>query len=234
MSRNLHGIADLHHSGETGLSPHYLTLYSLVLGMECKSAFEFGAGGSTKTILNALSHTGGYLVSCDRRPLDEIHPLGEGFDHTYWDQWIFLQGPSGDISGDASCEFGPYDLVLCDGSHLPNEVADDLRNILPQMRRDGLLLMHDTEHPDIDYGLAAVVEETLADVAHSRVTLPFGYGLDIIRIEEDFGAGAVDLTWRKRKRPSCHAGQLHSGRGEERLEDLRLGELSDRLIGLPS
>jgi predicted O-methyltransferase YrrM len=170
-----------------------------VLGMECKSVFEFGAGQSTKAILGALMHTGGYLVSCDLRPLDAIEPLGEGFDDTYWDRWIFLQGDSRDIASNLSCEFGPYDLVLCDGSHVPEDVIGDIRDIVPQMRRDSLMLIHDTEHPDIDYGLGPAVEEALANVAHSTVRLPVGDGLDIVRIEEDFGHGSVELDWRKRK-----------------------------------
>lgn len=169
----------------------------MVLGMECGSVFEFGAGHSTKAILAALEQTKGYLVSCDIRALDDIGPLGVGFDHTYWDRWIFLQGNSRNVVNNLSCEFGPYDLVLCDGSHIPEEVVGDILDIVPQMRRNSLMLIHDTEHPDIEYGLAAAVEEGLADVKHSRVRLPFGYGLDVVRIEEDFGFGDVELKWRK-------------------------------------
>ena len=192
-------IAAQHHASDSGFSRHYLTLYSLVMGMEAHSVFEFGAGHSTKAILGALEHSGGYLVSCDVRSLDEISQLGVGFDHTYWDRWIFLQGNSRGIVNRLSCEFGPYDLVLHDGSHDPDEVRDDLRDIVPQMRRDSLLLIHDTEHPTIEYGLAPAVEEALAGVAHSRVRLPFGYGLDVVRIEEDFGHSPVTLNWRKQK-----------------------------------
>ncbi len=162
--------------------------------------FEFGAGQSTKAILAALQPNRGYLVSCDIRSVAEIAPLGVGFDHTYWDQWIFLQGNSRDIVSNLSCEFGPYDLVLHDGSHDPAEMIGDLLDIVPQMKRDSLLLIHDTEHPDIDYGLDAAVEEGLAPFAHSRVRLPFGYGLDVVRIEEDFGHPPIELSWRKERK----------------------------------
>jgi len=48
---------------KTGMSPHYPTLYSVVVGLETKTAFEFGTGFSTKTILEALDITGGKLYS---------------------------------------------------------------------------------------------------------------------------------------------------------------------------
>jgi len=48
-----------HHGNYGGFCRHYLTLYSMVLGMEAKSVFEFGCGFSSKAILAALEPTGG-------------------------------------------------------------------------------------------------------------------------------------------------------------------------------
>ena len=46
-------------------------LYSLILGMESENVFEFGSGFSTKCILEALKTTGGKLVSCEKRTIEE-------------------------------------------------------------------------------------------------------------------------------------------------------------------
>jgi len=56
-------MLDRHHSDDAGFCRHYMLLYSIVLGMEAKSVFEFGSGYSSKTILKALSKTGGHLYS---------------------------------------------------------------------------------------------------------------------------------------------------------------------------
>jgi hypothetical protein len=56
------------------------------------------------------------------------------------------------------------------------------------MKQDSLLLIHDTEH---DYGLKSVAEK----IDYPQVTLPYGYGLTIIRILD--GKDKIKLTWKK-------------------------------------
>jgi len=90
-----------------------------------------------------------------------------------------------------------FDFVLHDGSHDAATVKKDIQNILPRMMRNGIILVHDTEHPTKDYGLPKAVKVALRFRKHSRVTLPYGYGLTIIRVEEDFGNGAVQIRWKK-------------------------------------
>ena len=74
-------IVKKHHLNDTGLTRHYLTLYSIVLGMESKNVFEFGAGFSTQAMVEALKSTGGKLTSVDMRPLSVRSDIPFNFDN---------------------------------------------------------------------------------------------------------------------------------------------------------
>lgn len=185
-------LFEMHHAGETGFSPHYLTLYSLVLGLRAQSVFEFGAGLSTSVILAALGRTGGVLTSCDVRGKASLANVRLPREPA---AWLFLMGDSARYAADIGR--GVYDFVLHDGSHEAAVVRRDLLGIIPRIRRNGLLLVHDTEHPDNPYGLREAVNAALVGVAHEAVTLPYGYGLTVVRILQDFGHGEVPLAWRK-------------------------------------
>ncbi len=163
-----------HHNNGRGFSRHYLTLYAIILGMEAKEVFEFGAGFSTDTILEALKLTGGKLTSCD---IQKQKPRNN---------WTFTNRDSQSIDID-----GTYDVVLHDGSHVKEVVQKDIDKILPRMKLNSLLLIHDTEHKDYK------LNEVKINCKHEQVTLPYGYGLTIVRILEDFGNGKVEITWKK-------------------------------------
>ena len=92
-----------------------------------------------------------------------------------------------------------FDFVLHDGSHDWKTLKKDIKNILPRMRKNSILLVHDTEHPTRNYKLIKAVKGALHWCKHSKVSLPYGYGLTIERIEEDFGNGEVEIKWRKSK-----------------------------------
>ena len=197
---NLDYIVDKHHKNDTGFCRHYLTLYSIVLGMETQSAFEFGCGFSTKTILEALKETGGKLITCDPRSIDG----SEGGKSTgnskediekYAHCWKYIQKISEEGLKDLTDE--TFDFVLHDGSHTLEIVREDIKTIVPRIKKDGLLLLHDTEHPTSNFNLIDAID--WLDCRFSRVTLPYGYGLTIVRIEEDFGNGEVKIKWRKEK-----------------------------------
>ena len=172
-------IIKKHHSNDAGFCRHYMTLYAITLGMEAQNVFEFGAGFSSYTILAALKKTGGRLTSCDITPQEKR------------ENWNFIN--------DNSLNIFPlketFDLVLHDGSHEKHIVEQDLRNIIPLMKQDALLLVHDTEHKSFRLGEA--VDNALKNIDHEKVTLPYGYGLTIIRIKENFGNGKVEIKWTK-------------------------------------
>lgn len=164
--------------------------------MEAKSVFEFGCGFSSKTILQALEETGGKLISCDMRPIEETGNSKEDIAK-HQSHWRYIQGTSLDIVPSLKNE--TFDLVLHDGSHEQEVVEQDLKNIIPKMKMNGILLIHDTQHSGefkVDFEQC---EKVFKGMDYEAVTLPYGYGLTIIKVKEDFGNGEVGIKWQKEK-----------------------------------
>lgn len=176
-----------------GFSLHYLFLYNLILGMEARNVLELGAGFSTPVILSALEKTGGTLTTCDMRDMKDT-----GNDPTLketYSTWTYLQGDTRTTLNTLKTQ--SFDVVLHDGSHEWRTVYRDLRKILPHMKKNGIILVHDTEHLPT-FHLKLAVRLALLFTPHERVTLPYGYGLTIIRVLKEYGNGSVSLTWRKK------------------------------------
>lgn len=199
-------IIEMNHSGKTGFCRHYMTLYSVILGMESKNVFEFGSGFSTKTILLALEQTEGKLITCDCRPKEEslMHYFNDPEQtERLFNRWEFLHKRSSQVKQDVENEI--FDVVLHDGSHTWREVEEDLRMIIPRMKKGGILMLHDTNHPTENYQLDKALNGIgpnisnggEADFNFERLKIPYGYGLSIIRILDDFGNGEVNLSWKK-------------------------------------
>jgi predicted O-methyltransferase YrrM len=171
---------------KTGLAPFYPLLHVCVLGLKAKQVLEFGSGLSSSVLVDALYHTGGRLVSIDPAPKGQLPVATEP-----WELW---QQPS-DTVRERIATLPPLDLVLHDGSHSTEVVAEDLARVLPRMKRGGLILIHDTLHsyvgPAMREGMTRALEglDHEADVA--RVTLPFGFGLTIWQLMHDVGHGHV-------------------------------------------
>jgi len=189
---NLQELFDRHHANNAGFCRHYLTLYSIVLGMEAKSAFEFGSGFSTKTILMALEKTNGKLITCDYRPLNQTAIFFDLNELKQYPNFKYLCKRSNMIKTDIEKE--TFDFVLHDGAHDSATVINDFKMIIPRMKKGSILLLHDTTHKEYDLYKAV---DSLSWVKNSHVTLPYGYGLTIIKIEEDLGNGEVEIKWHK-------------------------------------
>ena len=190
-------IFDMYHGKKpTGFFKHYLFLFSMVEGLEAKNTFEFGAGGSTRVIMEAHKYTGGSHYSNDIRDIDKTG-LDYDFANKYLENWTYIQKNSQMISSTDLKALGPFDFVLHDGSHIPGEVLKDLRKILTFMKQNSILLIHDTENNIYGTSLKEATHRALANTAHEIVTLPYGYGLTIIRILENFGHGTVTPLWTK-------------------------------------
>jgi predicted O-methyltransferase YrrM len=190
-----HEIIKNHHGHSLGFARHYLMLYSMVLGLETKQAFEFGIGFSTKTILKALEKTGGKLTSCDVRTPMACKVIKKGEPKSPA-KWKFYKGRSKDILGDI--KLSPLDFVLHDGAHDGWTVMNDLEFIIPKMKKGALLLVHDTDHNYAE--ISQAVTKALKEIKHERVNLPYGCGLTIVKILEDFGHGSIKTTWKKKKK----------------------------------
>lgn len=190
----LEQIAAKAEKGDTGMSLHYGFLYSCVVGLETQRVFEFGSGFSTHVILHALEKTGGILTSCDVTNYSDNPNITKFTKQS--DRWSFYHGNSNEMF-DGDVEFEQYDLILHDGSHLPEEVLVDLNNIYPYLKHDGILITHDTRHHTLGEGMKNAVEEFAKDKDLEMCTLPYGYGLTFFRNKGNVD-NKVELTWRKR------------------------------------
>jgi hypothetical protein len=180
----------------TGLAPYYPLLYSLVIGMGARRAFEFGMGESTVTLLDALVQTNGILVSCSP---DAAQPPREHPN--------FI--PLAMTSEEALKQLGPsvaFDLVLHDGSHSANVVAADLIGILPRVKQGGLVLIHDTLHSYVGAqmreGLFRGRDGRRGEApATAEITLPFAFGLTIWQVTGNAHLGPVSIGAEKATSP---------------------------------
>lgn len=173
MPRDRAYIWDAADAFGTGLAPYYPIIYAAVCGLEARAVFEFGIGESTHVILDALSVTGGMLYSCATTP--QVQAGAEGAP------WHYYQGQSEDALAHIPPEVW-FDLVLHDGSHAADVVAADLATIARRICRGGLLLVHDALHSYSGAEVRAGIERGLAGVPHVRITLPWAFGLTIVRI----------------------------------------------------
>lgn len=158
----------------TGFKKHYLTLYAIVSGMDSKRVLEIGGGLSTPVILEALKITGGQLITCDPREIKDL-----GVDENIQSQnpnWTYMKDLSTNVLDKIS---GQFDVVLHDGSHEGKILFKDLRKIWPKIKRGGILLVHDTNHPKLKNILLAT-KLALLGSRHQKVTLPYGNGLTIV------------------------------------------------------
>lgn len=91
-----------------------------------------------------------------------------------------------------------FDFCLHDGSHAAETVAADLRLIVPRMRQYGIIAVHDAHHSYSGDEMRRGIREGLYHVLHTQMTLPYGFGLTLIRIEGNSQNGPVALSWRKK------------------------------------
>jgi hypothetical protein len=186
---DFHNLYKIQYEFNRGFALHYFLLYSIVYGLEVKNSYEFGAGLSTKVILEALKETGGIHTSCSKSPREEIC---NGVINSN-PKWIHNQMLSDDAIKLLRKD-DIFDFVLHDGSHKGIVVMKDLQVIVSHMKQFSILLIHDTQHSHLGSSMRSGVVKGLREVEHSIVTLPYGCGLTIVRIEGNKHNGKVEIT----------------------------------------
>ena len=181
---------------ELGLALHYPLIHSAVVGLGAKRTLEIGAGGSTRVFLEALGKDGEHwsISTESREDIMARHgiPNDPRWKHTMTpdssnmmntQSWLDFQKGQQET----------FDIVLHDGSHAANVVATDIAHHWPVLKVYGLLFVHDTQHSycgeEMRVGLRTGLTRAAAGRGfdYSMTTLPYGFGLTIIRKECGLG-----------------------------------------------
>ena len=78
-------------------------------------------------------------------------------------------------------EDGSLDILHIDGSHILEDVTEDVINFVPKLKKDGILLMHDTWNPAF-YGPLSLF---IKGVTGNKLMFLKGYGLGIATTDND-------------------------------------------------
>ena len=133
----------LNHAAFPQKLPHILAFYRRLLPMfdrEPTSILEIGVKGGGSTAIWKALFPGASVVGIDiklRRWLTS-EPSADGV--------VFLEGDQTDVARleEIAARYGPFDIVIDDGSHVTNHVAGTLRCLLPHVRPGGLYIIEDT------------------------------------------------------------------------------------------
>jgi hypothetical protein len=173
--------------------PHLLVLYSIAKWVNWPDpesrgpvrppvVLEIGVreGISTMPLLYAMRETGGLLHSleCDAEAAEKAACY---VDQAKLSQWWALHVIN-------SNDFEPpetLDLLWIDGDHSEAQVRADVERYLPRVRVNGLCLLHDYFEngaaTNADTGVAIVVNELRQRPEFEVLTLPWGFGLTMVR-----------------------------------------------------
>lgn len=166
---------------------HEFFLYSLVRGIKPNRILEIGmrTGISTMAMVQALSDGG---ITCDYHVCDIDNECGQviaglpipiSFHHMPSDElakvWVD----------------GTIDIFMIDGCHEYSQVRKDFFHFLPYVSVGGFILFHDTNPSEQDkhpgacwdaYRILGDIRDIAAIGALEYVTLPYSYGLTVVRI----------------------------------------------------
>lgn len=135
-----------------GHSDHLLVLYSLASYLDAPTIVEIGvrAGRSTRVLLAAVEHVGGFVYSCDIDPrfADSVPP-----EHR--NNWRFFGEPSGELGKRWKKSI---DLLLIDGDHGYDQAKEDFDLFAPWVRPGGYVVMHDATDGNPNSQVSAVID----------------------------------------------------------------------------
>jgi cephalosporin hydroxylase len=170
----LMGSGLLHHGSFIQKTPTLLAFYQRLLTMiqqPPQNVMEIGVKGGGSTALWKALFPGATVVGLDikLRPWLTTEPSEDGV--------VYLQGDQTDVKRlrEIAEQYGPFDLVIDDGSHVSAHQATTIRSLLPRVRPGGFYVVEDihtsvkkaTSRP-VDYGEDIWSDFTLTVFARLR------------------------------------------------------------------
>lgn len=159
---------------------HPLVLYSLVRFLPATKVVEIGVddGSTTRPLLVGVRATDGHLWSVDPAPCYAAQEMVAGSELGHL--WTFENVRSQEFAPRAPHDL---DLVFIDGDHSYEGVKSDWLLYEPLVRAGGLVLFHDKMNTREFPGIARLIDEEIRPYWErwECVTLPYGWGLTIVR-----------------------------------------------------
>lgn len=175
-------------------SKHLLTLYSIARGLKARTIVEIGFGRSSFALARAAAENGGRFYSCDMRDFSYLLSPEEKRVTT------FLHGASSRVWNHPEIQSGGIDFAFLDYFSDPGQppqfVQAQINQCLRLLKRNGVIAVHDTAVEE--YAVAKVFAAADFEVRVERATLPFQYGLGLLRRTADSPHGAIPVHWVKK------------------------------------
>jgi hypothetical protein len=163
-------------------SKHLLSLYSFALGLEAKTILEIGFGRSSFVLAKAAHLNKGILITCDKRDFSYLLNKNEKKVSTFVNDssnsvWPLLE--------EKGVDFVFLDYFSSAGLKR-SFVKNELMTCLQYLKQNGIVCIHDTLIEK--YQISRIINQLkrnskglLAAPKYEILSLPFNYGLSIIR-----------------------------------------------------
>ena len=175
-------------------SKHLLTLYAVATGLKPRRMLEVGSGRSTFVLARVAVEQGASLVCCDTE------------DFTPWfsaeEKKVIrnIRGFSNLAFQDPEMQREGADFVFLDyfgtDTTTPSFVRGELRAALSLLPTHGILAVHDAIHPKS--ALPGVLRRWKWKPGVEVITLPYNYGLALLRRTSSSPHGRIDDAWPKK------------------------------------
>ena len=149
---------------DSDIAGHLQFMHDLVVDMDARVVVELGVwtGQSTVALLCALAQTGGLLISCDIKDFPDTRKMIA--DYRLGVPWAFDVADDlvwgADWEGDGAAQI---EVLLIDSSHQRAQTEAELRLFSRHMRRDGVILLHDTTAPEWSANIMGAIAAFRAD-----------------------------------------------------------------------
>ncbi len=180
-------------------SKHLLTLYSIAKGLPAQNILEIGFGRSSFVLAKAAGENKGRLVTCDMRDFSYLLNADELAVTT------FVNGKS-DKVWEAHIPTEGFDFAFLDyfsGEGIPADfVQQELKHCIGAMKQNGIIAIHDTIVGK--YTIGSVLDRLKLNwIGIHRpeweiLSLPYNYGLGLIRIRKESPFGVLPDTFVKK------------------------------------
>ena len=172
-------------------SKHLLSLYSIIRGLDAKNILEIGFGRSTFVILKATIENNAFLTSCDMENFSYLLPD----DQKKYFQ--FCHSQSNEIWRNDKI----YDFAFLDyfsSSSLTTIFCyKEIKHCIRKMKQNGIIAIHDTYDNKYAIKKALALIKLTSNIEY--VSLPYNYGLGLIRIKGNKHNGALEEKFLKKQ-----------------------------------